>query len=68
VLCAEAALLVSPPHAIWALAFAAINLVYIPLFEEPQLAARFGDSYRAYCRHVPRLLPRLAPWSPVPPA
>jgi protein-S-isoprenylcysteine O-methyltransferase Ste14 len=53
VLCGEAALLVSRPHAIWALTFAAINLVYIPLFEEPQLAVRFGDSYRAYCRHVP---------------
>lgn len=64
VLCGEAALLISPPHAIWALAFAAINLIYIPLFEEPQLAARFGESYREYCRHVPRLLPRLSPWSP----
>ena len=64
VLCGEAALLVSRPHAIWALTFAAINLIYIPLFEEPQLAARFGDSYREYCRHVPRLLPRLSPWSP----
>ena len=64
VLCGEAALLVSRPHAIWALTFAAINLVYIPLFEEPQLVARFGDEYREYCRHVPRLLPRFSPWSP----
>jgi protein-S-isoprenylcysteine O-methyltransferase Ste14 len=64
VLCGEAALFVSRPHAVWALAFAAINLVYIPLFEEPRLAARFGDAYREYCRHVPRLLPRLRPWSP----
>jgi len=62
VLCGEAGLLVSRPHAIWALSFAAINLIYIPLFEEPQLAARFGDAYREYCRHVPRLLPRLSPW------
>jgi protein-S-isoprenylcysteine O-methyltransferase Ste14 len=68
VLCGEAALLISRPLAIWALTFAAMNLVYIPLFEEPQLAARFGESYREYCRHVPRLLPRLSPWSPVPPA
>lgn len=64
VLCGEAALLVSRPHAIWALTFAAINLAYIPLFEEPQLAARFGESYREYCRHVPRLVPRPTPWSP----
>ena len=37
VLFGEAALMRSAPHAIWALTFAAINLVYIPLFEEPQL-------------------------------
>jgi len=56
--------LASIPHAVWALSFVAINLIYIPILEEPQLAARFGDSYREYCRHVPRLLPRLRPWSP----
>jgi len=31
----------------------------IPLQEEPDLAKRFGNSYREYCRHVPRLVPRL---------
>jgi len=67
VLLGEAAFLASRPHAIWALTFVAINLIYIPLLEEPQLAARFGDSYREYCRHVPRLLPRLRPWSPATP-
>jgi protein-S-isoprenylcysteine O-methyltransferase Ste14 len=36
--------------------------VYIPLLEEPLLLERFGDGYREYCRHVPRLLPRLRPW------
>lgn len=64
VLFGEAAFLASIPHAVWALSFVAINLIYIPILEEPQLVARFGDSYREYCRHVPRLVPRLRPWSP----
>jgi protein-S-isoprenylcysteine O-methyltransferase Ste14 len=59
----EAMLLLSPPHAAWALAFIVANLIYIPLFEEPQLADRFGEAYREYCRQVPRLVPRLRPWS-----
>lgn len=63
VLFAEAAFLHSGPHAVWALGFVALNAVYIPLVEEPQLVRRFGDSYREYCRHVPRLVPRLRPWS-----
>jgi protein-S-isoprenylcysteine O-methyltransferase Ste14 len=62
VLSGEAAVLLSAPHAVWALTFAALNLIYIPLLEEPMLAARFGDDYREYCRDVPRLLPRLTPW------
>jgi protein-S-isoprenylcysteine O-methyltransferase Ste14 len=48
----------------WACTFFAVNAVYIPLLEEPDLEDRFGDSYREYRRHVPRLLPRLRPWSP----
>lgn len=59
----EAMLLLSPPHAAWALAFIVANLIYIPLFEELQLADRFGEAYREYCRQVPRLVPRLRPWS-----
>ena len=63
VLFGEAALLLSRPHAVWAAAFLLINLTYIPLVEEPQLAGRFGEPYRDYCRHVRRFLPRLRPWS-----
>ena len=63
VLAGEAALLASAPHALWALTFLFINLVYIPLLEEPFLDQRFGESYREYCRHVPRIFPRATPWS-----
>jgi protein-S-isoprenylcysteine O-methyltransferase Ste14 len=62
----EALLLLSPPHAIWAAAFLILNLVYIPLIEEPQLVQRFGEPYREYRRHVRRFLPRLRPWAPEP--
>jgi len=64
VLAGEAMLLRSLPHAVWAFVFLGLNLVYIPLVEEPQLERRFGESYRTYRRHVPRVLPRLRPWSP----
>jgi protein-S-isoprenylcysteine O-methyltransferase Ste14 len=66
ILIGEALVLQSPPHALWALTFFAINAVYIPLLEEPQLRHRFGAEYIEYCKHVPRLLPRLRPWQPIP--
>jgi protein-S-isoprenylcysteine O-methyltransferase Ste14 len=52
-------LLRSWAHAEWGLIFLAANLIYIPLIEEPMLVARFGDSYAAYTRRVPRFIPRL---------
>ena len=61
----EAFALLSPPHGIWAACFVTINLIYIPLVEEPQLERRFGDSYREYRRHVRRFIPRLRPRCPV---
>jgi protein-S-isoprenylcysteine O-methyltransferase Ste14 len=66
VLIGEALLLLSWHHAVWALIFFVINAIYMPLIEEPRLAERFGESYREYCRHVPRLLPRLRPWEQKP--
>jgi protein-S-isoprenylcysteine O-methyltransferase Ste14 len=63
VLVGEALVLRSRAHAVWALTFFAINATYIPLVEEPGLERRFGESYRRYRRHVPRLVPRLRPWS-----
>ena len=64
ILAGEAMLLASRPHAVWAITFLGINLVYIPLLEEPMLQSRFGEGYREYCRNVPRIFPRLRPWSP----
>lgn len=64
ILFGEAAVLRSQPHAMWALTFLAINAIYIPLFEEPQLRRRFGEPYEEYCRHVGRLVPRMTPWTP----
>jgi protein-S-isoprenylcysteine O-methyltransferase Ste14 len=63
-LAGEALVLRSWPHGQWALLFLIINLVFIPVFEEPQLERRFGASYREYRQHVGRLLPRLRPWQP----
>jgi len=64
VLFGEALVLLSRPHFVWALIFLGVNFIYIPLLEEPGLRLRFGDSYVEYCRHVPRLIPRLRPWRP----
>jgi protein-S-isoprenylcysteine O-methyltransferase Ste14 len=64
ILAAEAMLLASRPHGLWALIVLAGNLLYIPLVEEPGLKARFGPSYAEYCRHVPRIFPSFRPWTP----
>jgi protein-S-isoprenylcysteine O-methyltransferase Ste14 len=63
-LAGEAMILRSRPHALWALTILIINAIYIPLLEEPGLRQRFGESYREYCRNVPRVFPRLRPWTP----
>jgi protein-S-isoprenylcysteine O-methyltransferase Ste14 len=60
----EALVLMSPPHAVWAVGALILNVIYIPLVEEPQLERRFGDSYREYRRHVGRFIPRFRPWRP----
>ena len=61
-LMATALILRSAPHAAWAGIFVVINAIYIPLLEEPDLAARFGQDYATYRRHVRRFVPRLTPW------
>ena len=64
ILVGESLLFASTEVATWAATFFAINAVYMPLFEEPGLAERFGDDYEEYRRHVPRWVPRLSPWRP----
>jgi protein-S-isoprenylcysteine O-methyltransferase Ste14 len=36
--------------------------LFVVLYEERTLAARFGGSYEVYCRNVRRWLPRTKPW------
>ncbi|MBZ0284618.1 MAG: isoprenylcysteine carboxylmethyltransferase family protein [Anaerolineae bacterium] len=60
----EAILFGSVPVLIWALIVIAVNLVYIPLSEEPGLRQRFGADYDEYMHNVPRWIPRLSPWIP----
>jgi len=43
-----------------------LNLIYIPLSEEPGLAKRFGEDYLRYKQNVPRWIPRLRPWKGLP--
>lgn len=62
-LTSEACILRSRPHAEWAALFTLINMLYIPLLEEPMLAVRFGEPYKRYTRAVSRFVPRFSPWS-----
>lgn len=62
ILLGEAVLVGSVPLLIWFAVFFVLNLIFIPLFEESNLEARFGDQYRLYKQNVPRWLPRLKPW------
>jgi len=39
-------------------------LLFVVFYEEPTLARKFGESYAAYRRAVPRFLPRPTPWTP----
>jgi protein-S-isoprenylcysteine O-methyltransferase Ste14 len=39
-----------------------LNMIYLPLVEEPGLEERFGDDYLRYKQNVPRWIPRLRPW------
>jgi len=64
ILLGEAIALRSLPHFWWMLTFLALNLILIPLVEEPQLRRRFGAAYDEYRRNVPALLPRAYPWRP----
>jgi protein-S-isoprenylcysteine O-methyltransferase Ste14 len=50
----------------WLAVAVLVNVIYIPLSEEPGLAKRFGDDYLLYKENVPRWIPRLTPWEGLP--
>lgn len=47
----------SPLLLLWLLIWMRFAAVYIARYEEPYLLSVFGDSYRDYCREVPRWWP-----------
>lgn len=59
VLAGEALVMQSAALWTWCACFAAVNVIYIRLHEEPGLVKRFGDRYRDYCARVPRWWPTL---------
>ena len=54
VLSGEALLFASVPLGLWFLFFFGLCLILIPLWEEPDLEKRFGESYREYKQKVHR--------------
>jgi protein-S-isoprenylcysteine O-methyltransferase Ste14 len=60
----EALLTGSLPIGGWAAFVFALNHAWFQVYEEPGLRERFGAEFDAYCRHVPRWIPRITPWSP----
>ena len=61
-LLAEALLIGSWGIAAWGAVFVTANLIYIPNWEEPALAKRFGDDYRHYKAKVRLWIPAVRPW------
>ena len=62
ILLGEAVFFGSLPLLGWFAVVVLVNLIYIPLSEEPGLVKRFGDDYLLYKENVPRWIPRLKPW------
>lgn len=59
---AESLLMQSWGLFVWMLVFFVLNTLYFKFSEEPQLEQRYGAAYMRYLAHVPRWLPRLAPY------
>jgi protein-S-isoprenylcysteine O-methyltransferase Ste14 len=62
ILLSEALLAASLPLFWWFAFCVALNMVCIPLAEEPGLVKRFGADYLAYKHNVPRWIPRMKAW------
>ena len=61
VMLGEAVVFHSLALAEWALGFFAAAGLFVLVYEEPALRKKFCEEYDAYCRNVPRWLPRLRP-------
>jgi protein-S-isoprenylcysteine O-methyltransferase Ste14 len=62
ILLGEAVFFGSLPLLDWFAVAVVVNLIYIPLSEEPGLEKRFGADYLRYKENVPRWILRLKPW------
>jgi protein-S-isoprenylcysteine O-methyltransferase Ste14 len=60
----QALLLGRPALLAYAAVVAGAMGTFVYLYEEPTLAARYGQHYELYCAAVPRWRPRLRPWKP----
>ena len=60
ILCGEALWFWSKTLLEYALIVFAFFYLFVMLYEEPVLRAKFGDSYRQYSANVPRWIPRAA--------
>ena len=59
ILIGESILIGSLPLTIYTTVFIIINLLYIPLIEEPKLTEKFGREYMKYKQKVPRWIPHI---------
>jgi protein-S-isoprenylcysteine O-methyltransferase Ste14 len=60
----QALVLGRPALLLYAALFWLVVAAFVHLYEEPTLAARYGEQYAAYRRAVPAWRPRLRPWTP----
>ena len=60
----QAYLFGDPRLVIYGAAIGAAVVLFVALYEEPTLRARYGEEYEAYRRAVPGWFPRLRPWRP----
>jgi len=58
----QAMILGRPGLLAYAAVFGVAVVVFVRAYEEPTLAARYGEQYAAYRRAVPGWWPRLRPW------
>ena len=58
ILTGDAVLFQSYALIIYAMAWWLVFHIFVVVYEEPDMKARFGDSYQEYCRNVPRWMPK----------